>query len=280
MKITVKEFGWGALIGSLRTGNNSVKKVHTDKKQAAQRIANYLKDGLGEKLLSVFLFGSVARGNYTPQSDIDLLVVVDAEIGTAKSLIEQVVPDQEEDVVVQLTNPALLFSNLFVREPFTLSVLSTGELLYDRWLIRPLVELCRKSKIIPTADSARFLLWRSKQQYSLAVQELQNLLHTISWAYYDCGYALSHALGVAPLGSTDMISFLKDTEDIPEYVTGPIEDADNLTRGVKHNSPRVEELFNVLSSTKQFIEKVEQLLQELQSEPNAGYNKDIEKNGC
>lgn len=44
---------------------------------AAERYADLLRDALGERLVSVVLFGSVARGEARPDSDIDLLVVAE-----------------------------------------------------------------------------------------------------------------------------------------------------------------------------------------------------------
>jgi predicted nucleotidyltransferase len=43
----------------------------------AERYARLLREALGERLVSVVLFGSVGRGEATPNSDIDLLIVAD-----------------------------------------------------------------------------------------------------------------------------------------------------------------------------------------------------------
>ncbi len=45
--------------------------------ELAQAYTEALRESLGEKLVAVVLFGSVARGEATPASDIDLLVVVE-----------------------------------------------------------------------------------------------------------------------------------------------------------------------------------------------------------
>lgn len=42
-----------------------------------QTIVQRLRETLGEKLISVALFGSYARGDYHPESDLDLLVIAE-----------------------------------------------------------------------------------------------------------------------------------------------------------------------------------------------------------
>lgn len=43
----------------------------------AQRYAGLLQQTLGDRLVSIVLFGSVARGDARPSSDIDLLIIAD-----------------------------------------------------------------------------------------------------------------------------------------------------------------------------------------------------------
>lgn len=42
-------------------------------------IARYSRDAFGDKLEAVILYGSYARGDYTPESDIDVMVLVDMD---------------------------------------------------------------------------------------------------------------------------------------------------------------------------------------------------------
>jgi len=50
-------------------------ELNEELKRLAERYAQLAKSHLGENLVSIALFGSVARGEATPYSDIDLLVV-------------------------------------------------------------------------------------------------------------------------------------------------------------------------------------------------------------
>ena len=50
-------------------------------------IANYLKT---QPVLKAWLFGSYARGEQTPESDVDILVVFDQETGKGVSLLKHI----------------------------------------------------------------------------------------------------------------------------------------------------------------------------------------------
>lgn len=51
--------------------------IQTDAHRIARQVAGDLKQLYGERLKNVVLFGSWARGDAHPESDIDLLVVLD-----------------------------------------------------------------------------------------------------------------------------------------------------------------------------------------------------------
>ena len=52
-----------------------------------QIIANYFKT---QPVLKAWLFGSYARGEETPQSDVDILVVLDQKTGKGVSLLKHI----------------------------------------------------------------------------------------------------------------------------------------------------------------------------------------------
>lgn len=66
--------------------SESRKEIRADRLQLNQEmkimleaLAGSLKGVYGSKLKAVILYGSVARGTATPESDIDLIVLVDAD---------------------------------------------------------------------------------------------------------------------------------------------------------------------------------------------------------
>ncbi|MEW6697299.1 MAG: nucleotidyltransferase domain-containing protein [Bacillota bacterium] len=63
-------------------------------KEAINEFSNILKTKLKDNIKEIRLFGSVARGNASPDSDIDILVILRRE----DSLVEDIILDTTVDV--------------------------------------------------------------------------------------------------------------------------------------------------------------------------------------
>ncbi|WP_025775137.1 hypothetical protein MTCOM_15520 [Moorella thermoacetica] len=70
--------------------------------KAIKEFCELLKQQLGGKLLATRLFGSVARGTATPESDIDILVVVKNEDKLTREIVIEAAVDinLKYDVVI------------------------------------------------------------------------------------------------------------------------------------------------------------------------------------
>jgi predicted nucleotidyltransferase len=62
-----------------------------DYREIARRFAHDVKKLLGESVRDIILFGSVARGDYQTNSDIDILVIVDENPWNAQKRISDLV---------------------------------------------------------------------------------------------------------------------------------------------------------------------------------------------
>ena len=71
--------------------------LHTRREQAISDFAERLRAALGDRLVDLRLFGSVARGDAQPDSDIDILVVVQAA-ADERGLVEREAVDIAFDV--------------------------------------------------------------------------------------------------------------------------------------------------------------------------------------
>jgi len=59
--------------------DNGLDRLNPREREAILEFVHLLEDRFGDRISSVALFGSKARGESTPDSDIDLLVVVNSD---------------------------------------------------------------------------------------------------------------------------------------------------------------------------------------------------------
>jgi len=81
----------------------------------------------------IVLFGSYAYGQPCPESDVDLLVVMDTDIrGTAQAvrILQQVEHHFGLDVIVR--TPANFARRLALGDPFLREIVDRGEVMYER----------------------------------------------------------------------------------------------------------------------------------------------------
>ena len=103
--------------------------------EVTARVVQAAKDSLGEKLDRVILYGSYARGDYSNESDIDIMVLADIaleERGRERRKIRELIRciDMELDVVLSLNVTDSETFNKFLRvEPFYQNVMQDGVIL-------------------------------------------------------------------------------------------------------------------------------------------------------
>ncbi|ABO49069.1 DNA polymerase, beta domain protein region [Desulforamulus reducens MI-1] len=94
--------------------------------EAIQEFSDRVKSQLQDNLIEIRLYGSTARGMYTPDSDIDILVVVKDksnkvwhaihdiafDVGFERDLLLSVIVDSEEEQRYPLFQETLFYKNL------------------------------------------------------------------------------------------------------------------------------------------------------------------------
>lgn len=106
------------------------------KKEALGKFVTRLQEHLGDKIRGVYLFGSVAKGTDTPESDIDVLIVYS---GTDKKRVEDIVDglafdvacDTEEGIETILMSEEEYKAGMG-RSPFLWEVLQLGKVIIAR----------------------------------------------------------------------------------------------------------------------------------------------------
>ncbi len=104
-----------------------------------------IKDHFGDRLISICLFGSVARGEAKPDSDIDILVVVESlskDIGMRirdTNYIHEELKKSEAYILLRRLNVCGLISDIFFtpeeikrHPPILLDIIDDKIILYDK----------------------------------------------------------------------------------------------------------------------------------------------------
>lgn len=77
--------------------------MHAYEKKLVTRIATELRRRFGKQIVRLCVFGSRARGDHGPESDFDILVVVDGKTPEIEHAIMSVFVDEEEGYDIMLT---------------------------------------------------------------------------------------------------------------------------------------------------------------------------------
>jgi predicted nucleotidyltransferase len=104
---------------------------------------------LGEKLNTIILYGSVARGDFGMESDIDLLLILeDNELAEKAYEIGYNIDIKNNSVTsILIYYPEEIRKNIELGSPFAKNVVTEGKMIYDNgtWerLLRSLVKASR-----------------------------------------------------------------------------------------------------------------------------------------
>ncbi|MGQ9782340.1 MAG: nucleotidyltransferase domain-containing protein [Nitrososphaeria archaeon] len=121
---------------------NDIKSIYI---KSINEYVHEIRKELGQSLLSVCLFGSLARGDFTEESDIDLLVVAEGlpeDVGKRHSLFTRIrmrVLSSETAHNLREKGYSITFSEVFLtpdevrrHPPILLDIVEDGIMLYDK----------------------------------------------------------------------------------------------------------------------------------------------------
>jgi len=192
--------------------NENVHRYPTEDVKIAHKFAQELKNELGDFLLSAVVFGSSARKQSTPESDIDVLVITDdTRFHLSEALIEGYRLIVEKLVI--RTSPKLHITSMTFTsfweyakagDPVVVNILRDGVALIDTGFFEPLQVLLKNGRIRPTEES----IWR---YYGRAPQTLLNSKWHVLQATLDLYWAVIDAAHAALMRA-------KEVPPTPEHV--------------------------------------------------------------
>ena len=112
---------------------SSLKHMSNKERQTLERFRDIVKNRLAEHLVSMSVFGSKVRGDYTKISDIDIFIIVKERSLDSMDQIAEITSDL--NIEFDLSIAPVVFSenefdmNAIMASPFSLAVRNEGLLL-------------------------------------------------------------------------------------------------------------------------------------------------------
>src|SRR3989344_2542423 len=211
--------------------NENIHRYPTDDVKVAQKFAQELKNELGDFMLSAVVFGSSARKEATPESDIDVLVITDdTRFQLSEALIEGYRLIVEKLVI--RTSPKLHITSMTFTsfweytkagDPVVVNILRDGVALIDTGFFEPLQILLKNGRIRPTEESIWRYFGRAPQTLLNSKWHVLQATLDLYWAVIDAAHAaLMRAKEVPPTPEhvADMLdhTFVKHKQLEKKYV--------------------------------------------------------------
>ncbi|MCK4650176.1 nucleotidyltransferase domain-containing protein [Candidatus Pacearchaeota archaeon] len=215
----VKKKGVGRLAGSkLRTSGIRITKKMRDvvptlkiagEREIAADFAMKVYEKFDQMIKSVVLFGSSAKRVSTPESDIDIIVIIDdVSVRWDEELIAWYREELGKLIVANPYRKSLHIStvklstwwdDMMKGDPIVINVLRYGDALIDYGgFFNPLRILLKQGKIRSTPESIYTLLQRAPGHLTRARQSMLASVDGLYWTMTDAAHAALIAKGVQP----------------------------------------------------------------------------------
>ncbi|MBI2573641.1 nucleotidyltransferase domain-containing protein [Candidatus Woesearchaeota archaeon] len=175
----------------------NTQKYPTDDLQLSRKFAQELSKELGDFLMGVVVFGSVARKQSTEQSDIDILIITDdTNYIITEPLIEGyrlIVERVMEKISSRFHITSMTFTTFWEQsragDPIVVNILRDGVGLYDTGFFSPLQGLLQSGKVRPSEESIWHYFGRSPRTLLNSRWHVLQATLDLYWGVIDAAHA-------------------------------------------------------------------------------------------
>jgi len=253
----------------------------TNERDIAMDFATKVYKKFNEIIKSIVLFGSSAKKVSTPDSDIDLIIIIDdVSIAWDQELIAWY---REELAKLVKKNPykkslhintvklSTWWQDLIRGDPVVINVLRYGDALIDfGGFFNPLKILLKEGKIRSTPESIYTLLQRAPNHLARTRTSLLAAIDGLYWAMVDSAHAALISANIIPPSPEHIPNILKehfvDKKMLKMKFVEYYEDLHSLAKQIVHGKvveikgSEVDEWF---SKTEEFVKRMTEIVDEL-----------------
>lgn len=89
----------------------SLEHLTDTEKKAVREIKEKVTALVGDRLKGIYLFGSKARGDYDPESDVDLAIIIEDLDRSLKRKVIDIVVEVETDYIIVISSLVISWKN-------------------------------------------------------------------------------------------------------------------------------------------------------------------------
>ena len=245
------------------------KKILIEK---SVKFMNEIRKRFGEIVKSVLIFGSAARGDIKPSSDVDVWVILDdtalktsIDLNRIKEEI-LIVAENLKDLHVQITYLTEFWQWVRIGSPELVNFLRYGLVLYDTGFVKPVQRMLQLGLLPPSEEVIRLKTKASEIRLEKIKGDLKSMIFDLRYCASDIIQAVvMHYYKTQP-----------DPKEIPKYLEKMVEEGkvekeflekwkeiDKLWKDIDHQIVKEvngEYLQKALTLTQEIIERFKKLL--------------------
>jgi predicted nucleotidyltransferase len=245
------------------------KKILIEK---SVKFMNEIRKKFGEIVKSVLIFGSIARGDIKPTSDVDVWVILDdTSLKTSVDfdrIREEILLTAEsmKDLHAQITYLTEFWQWIRMGSPELINFLRYGLVLYDTGFVKPIQRMLQLGLLPPSEEVIKLKAKASEIRLEKIKSDLKSMIFDLRYCSSDIIQAvIMHYYKTQP-----------DPKEIPKYLEKMVEEGklekdflekwkeiDKLWKDIDHQLVKEingEYLQKALSITQEIIERFKKLL--------------------
>ena len=253
VKKVVKKKGEGKKVKSVKAEEKEDGRISTlriaGEREIASDFAMKVYEKFDQMIKSVVLFGSSAKKISTPDSDIDIIVIIDdVSIRWDEELIAwyreelgKLIVDNpyRKSLHINSVKLSTWWDDMMKGDPIVINILRYGDPLIDfGGFFKPLRILLKEGKIRSTPESIYTLLQRAPGHLTRAKASMLVTVDGLYWAMTDAAHAALIAKGIQP-ASPEEIGFVLRKNFVKEKMlhkkfVGYYEEIHDVAKGIVH----------------------------------------------
>ncbi len=258
-----------------------LKKLREEKFKLAKKFADQVVKKYGSVIKSIVVFGSVARGDMTEKSDLDIIVVYDDVLSRMSSDVKEKFDEDltltakklDKDMSIQ---PAWSLSEFWemarIGHPLLITIVRDGWAVYDTGFFIPFRKLLEMGKIPSTLEAVEVFISNAPEKImKVENMKLYMIAEDLYYAVLNASQSVLMYLGQgvpSPKNTANIFRrYMVDTGIVDEKYARFLEKIVEFRKRVEHKEVREvsgAELDRYIRRSKIFVSKMMHVLSRLQ----------------